>query len=57
MNDSPSIIPPTIVQLRSHEVQFAERRLATQLARLESRAASDRPGSDQRPELSWWRYY
>ena len=59
MNDSLAIIPPIIVQLRLQEVQFAERRLATQVARLKSRAKSYQltTGSDHRSELSWWRYY
>ena len=59
MNDSPIMIPPTILQLKSQEIQFAERRLATQLAKLEAQASSNclESGRDRGQGLSWWRYY
>ena len=69
MNDNIDMILSIRLQLRSREIQFAERRLAVELARLEERAASDRfeatgaaapqlqRGLDRRPERSWWRYY
>jgi hypothetical protein len=59
MTDSTTMIQPIIVQQKSQEIQFAERRLAAQLARIEAQASSDRlaRGSDQGEAQSWWRYY